>query len=64
MLTDIVAGDIIGAAFNLAEHTISYFKNGFEIGVAFANVPEEELYPTVGLRSPDEEVGPAELGMW
>lgn len=41
---------------NRAEKTISYTKNGLDLGVAFHNVKVDRLYPTVGLRTPDEEV--------
>lgn len=50
------AGDVIGAYLNQAEQTISYTKNGIDLGVAFKNVKEKELFPTVGMRTRDEEV--------
>lgn len=49
-------GDVVGALLNRATKTISFVKNGIDLGVAFKNVDEERLYPSVGLRTPDEEV--------
>lgn len=42
--------------FNLAERTVSFTKNGIDLGVAFERVGEERLHPSVGLRTPGEEV--------
>ena len=42
-------GDVIGIIFNRAEKTIAFTKNGMHLGVAFTNVCEERLYPTVGV---------------
>ena len=50
------AGDIVGVLFNLAEKTISFTKNGIDLGVAFERVTEERLHPSIGLRTPGEEV--------
>ena len=47
----------MGALLNRTTRTISFVKNGIDLGVAFRNVEEERLYPSVGLRTPDEEVG-------
>lgn len=41
------AGDIIGALLNRIEGTISFTKNGADLGVAFSEVDDEVLYPTV-----------------
>ncbi|KAL3132475.1 hypothetical protein ABBQ32_009024 [Trebouxia sp. C0010 RCD-2024] len=49
-------GDIVGALLNRATKTISFTKNGLDLGVAFTSVNEDVLYPSVGLRTPDEEV--------
>jgi len=49
-------GDWIGVIFNRIDSTISFTKRGFKLGVAFKNVPEKALYPTVGFRTPDEEI--------
>jgi hypothetical protein len=49
-------GDVVGALLNRAERTISYFKNGIELGVAFERVAEERLFPCVGMQTQDEEV--------
>jgi len=51
----------VGALLNRATKTISFFKNGIDLGVAFRNVDEEWLYPSVGLRTPDEEVTPRSM---
>ena len=51
------AGDWIGVVLNRVERTISFTKKGFDLGVAFQGVPpEERLFPSVGFRTPDEEV--------
>ena len=50
------AGDIVGALLNRTTKTISFIKNGIDLGVAFSNVQEERLFPSVGMRTPDEEV--------
>ena len=47
-------GDVIGILLNRAEATISFTKNGVDLGVAFAGVANEPLHPTVGLRTPGE----------
>uniref|UniRef100_A0A7S3QTW5 B30.2/SPRY domain-containing protein n=1 Tax=Dunaliella tertiolecta TaxID=3047 RepID=A0A7S3QTW5_DUNTE len=49
-------GDVMGVLLNRAERTISFFKNGQSLGVAFRNVTEDRLFPCVGLRTKDEEV--------
>jgi Ran-binding protein 9/10 len=49
-------GDWIGVIFNRVERTISYTKRGLDLGIAFENVTEDNLYPTVGFRTPDEEI--------
>lgn len=46
----------MGAVLNRASRTISFIKNGLDLGVAFTNVDEDLLYPSIGLRTPDEEV--------
>jgi hypothetical protein len=48
----------MGALLNRAEQTISYYKNGIELGTAFQQVMEERLYPCVGMQTQDEEVRP------
>ena len=50
------AGDTIGVLLNRAAETISFFKDGVDLGVAFDHVQEERLYPCVGMRTKDEEV--------
>ena len=49
-------GDWIGVVFNRVERTISYTKKGLDLGIAFENVTEGRLFPTVGFRTPDEEI--------
>lgn len=54
--------------WNRVEGTVSFSKRGFDLGVAFEGVHEEHMYPIVGFRTPDEEVGalwclPARLGL-
>eukprot|EP00887_Chlorella_sp_A99_P006148 scaffold22.g6148.t1 len=50
-------GDWIGVVLNRVEATISFHKRGYDLGVAFENVPpDERLYPSVGFRTPDEEI--------
>eukprot|EP00241_Pyramimonas_parkeae_P001643 CAMPEP_0114252164 /NCGR_PEP_ID=MMETSP0058-20121206/15685_1 /TAXON_ID=36894 /ORGANISM="Pyramimonas parkeae, CCMP726" /LENGTH=465 /DNA_ID=CAMNT_0001366069 /DNA_START=120 /DNA_END=1517 /DNA_ORIENTATION=+ len=50
------AGDVVGCCLDMTASTVSYYVNGVEIGVAFENVRETELFPTVGLNTPGEEV--------
>ncbi|MEW5304936.1 MAG: hypothetical protein WDW36_007510 [Sanguina aurantia] len=50
------AGDTIGALFDRVERTISFYKNGVDMGVAFSNVADTCLYPVVGLNTRGEEV--------
>lgn len=38
---------MIGVIYNQAERTISYTKNGLYLGVAFHNIHEDRLFPTV-----------------
>eukprot|EP00798_Chlamydomonas_sp_ICE-L_P004563 gene4563-14742_t len=49
-------GDKIGALFNRSDRTISFYKNGLDLGVAFREVNEERLHPCVGMRSRNEEI--------
>ena len=51
-----VAGDTVGALLNRTTKTISFTKNGLDLGVAFNNVNESLLFPSVGMRTPNEEV--------
>lgn len=41
---------------NRVDKTISYFKNGIDLGVAFHNVLEEQLFPCIGMQTHEEEV--------
>lgn len=45
--------DVIGCCLNLIENTCFYTKNGYNLGVAFRDLPSD-LYPTVGLQTPLE----------
>ena len=55
-----LAGDFIGACLNRVDKTITYFKNGIDLGVAFYKVQEEQLFPCIGMQTHQEEVsGPA-----
>lgn len=56
----VIAGDVIGAALNRSDGTISYYKNGIDLGVAFRNVTEQRLFPCVGMQTHEEEVGPSQ----
>lgn len=49
-------GDTIGCAYNLVENVCFYTKNGLNLGIAFPDLPNVPLYPTVGLQTPGEEV--------
>lgn len=48
-------GDVIGCCLNMIENTCFYTKNGFNLGIAFRDLPSD-LYPTVGLQTPSESV--------
>ncbi|RWS30571.1 ran-binding protein 9-like protein [Leptotrombidium deliense] len=48
--------DVIGCAYNLVENNCFYTKNGLNVGIAFTDLPNVPLYPTVGLQTPGEEV--------
>jgi hypothetical protein len=48
-------GDIIGCCLNLIENTCFYTKNGYNLGIAFRDLPID-LYPTIGLQTPAESV--------
>mmetsp|Transcript_18822 Transcript_18822/g.52489 ORF Transcript_18822/g.52489 Transcript_18822/m.52489 type:complete len:547 (-) Transcript_18822:205-1845(-) len=49
-------GDVISCIWCEVDRTISFAKNGVFLGVAFRNVQETRLYPTIGLRTLHEEV--------
>lgn len=51
------AGDVAGVWYNRVDHTITFTKNGRSLGVAFRDVPDLTFYPSIGFRTPDEEVG-------
>ncbi|KXZ46470.1 hypothetical protein GPECTOR_43g906 [Gonium pectorale] len=51
------AGDVVGALYDRSDNSISYYKNGEPLGVAFRDVAEASpLFPCVGLRTRGEEV--------
>ncbi|EFJ45174.1 hypothetical protein VOLCADRAFT_35832, partial [Volvox carteri f. nagariensis] len=51
------SGDVVGALYNKADRSITYYKNGESLGVAFRDIHETSpLYPCVGLRTRGEEV--------
>jgi len=51
------SGDVIGCLYNAAERSVSFFKNGYDLGVAFRDVSDSvPLFPTIGLRTPGEAV--------
>lgn len=58
------AGDWLGVVLNRVEQTVSFTKKGYDLGVAFEGVTEERLYPSIGFRTPDEEVGAAAPWGW
>eukprot|EP01024_Parvocaulis_polyphysoides_P002596 TRINITY_DN10779_c0_g1_i8.p1 TRINITY_DN10779_c0_g1~~TRINITY_DN10779_c0_g1_i8.p1 ORF type:complete len:446 (-),score=56.54 TRINITY_DN10779_c0_g1_i8:569-1825(-) len=49
-------GDVIGVLFNQLDKSISFTKNGAEIGTAFKQVHQNNLYPCIGLRTRYEKV--------
>ncbi len=48
-------GDVIGCCLNLIDNTCFYTKNGYNLGIAFRDLPSD-LYPTIGLQTPSESV--------
>eukprot|EP00835_Amoeboradix_gromovi_P000108 NODE_4_length_55019_cov_0.425091.p10 type:complete len:412 gc:universal NODE_4_length_55019_cov_0.425091:49815-48580(-) len=59
-------GDVIGCGIHLIENYAFYTKNGVNLGIAFKDLPlnnlgkdnfPKYLYPCVGLRTPGEKVG-------
>ena len=49
-------GDRIGCLLNRSDRSISFYKNGQPLGVAIRGIPEERLFPCIGMRTKDEEV--------
>eukprot|EP00873_Tetraselmis_striata_P020327 jgi/Tetstr1/440591/TSEL_003075.t1 len=49
-------GDTISCIWCQVNRTISFAKNGMDLGVAFRNVSEAALYPAIGMRTKNEEV--------
>ena len=48
--------DVIGCAYNIVENNCYFTKNGHNLGIAFSDLPNVPLYPTIGLQTPGEEV--------
>ena len=48
--------DVIGCGLNLKNQTCFFTKNGTFLGTAFKNMPDINLYPTIGLHSEGEKV--------
>jgi hypothetical protein len=51
-------GDIIGIALDMNKKTLSFYKNGQDMGVAFSNLPSVKLYPAVGWRAGQQKFVP------
>ncbi|CAI2292536.1 unnamed protein product [Caenorhabditis sp. 36 PRJEB53466] len=50
-------GDVIGCGIDTLLREIFFTKNGKHLGTALkGNIPFEELYPTVGLKTPGEQI--------
>ena len=48
--------DTVGCGYNIVENNCFFTKNGYNLGIAFHDLPNVPLYPTVGLQTPGEEV--------
>ncbi|PVG00698.1 SPRY-domain-containing protein [Serendipita vermifera] len=48
--------DIIGCGINFFERNAFYTKNGILIGSVFSDIPEQDLYPAIGLRTANESI--------
>lgn len=50
-------GDVIGCGIDTMLYQIFFTKNGKHLGIAFSGTePFEELFPTVGLKTPGEQL--------
>ncbi|CAI5942359.1 unnamed protein product [Closterium sp. NIES-65] len=52
---EFTTNDVVGAGINYGTHEIFFTKNGKSLGPAFRDV-KGELFPTIGLHSPNERV--------
>ncbi|XP_053207512.1 ran-binding protein 10-like [Panonychus citri] len=48
--------DVIGCGYNIVENNCFFTKNGHNLGIAFTDLPNIPLYPTIGLQTPGEKV--------
>ncbi|CAF0743277.1 unnamed protein product [Didymodactylos carnosus] len=48
-------GDFVGCCVNFLDNTCFYTRNGYNLGTSFKDIPTE-IYPTVGLQTPNEAV--------
>ncbi|CAG8618421.1 11244_t:CDS:2, partial [Scutellospora calospora] len=55
-------GDTIGCCINFVDNNVFYTKNGINLGIAFENKPNEDMFPIVGMRTRGESVE-ANFGM-
>ena len=49
-------GDVVGCGVYLGNNTVFFTKNGHSFGVATKHLPDQEWYPTIGLRGENQKV--------